>query len=237
MASRLNTKPAFISQVLSGKNDFALEHCPLISEILGHTSDEAHYFILLVLYARAGSKLLEEHFKLQIDEILVKRRNLLERIKSTDVLNKTDQALYYSQWHYSAIHLLTSIPEFQSKTAIARRVNLSLTIVSEAVNELVKMGLLSEKSGKYQMTSKRILLNKSSPWITQMHTHYRLRSIHKLTEPMKDDFRYSLGVSLSKKDFESIREKLLRLLEELDPQMRASSEEEAYCLLVDFFQM
>jgi len=237
LALRLNTKPAFISQVLSGKNDFTLEHCPVINESLGHNAEESHYFILLVLFARAGSKLLEDFFKVQIDDVLEKRKNYLERIKTSEVLSKNQEGVYYSKWYYAAIHLLTSIPEFQTKAAIAQRINLSPTLISEAIEKLVELGLLNEKNGRFRMTNKRILLKKDSPWIQQMHTHYRLRSIQSFNDPKKDDFHYSLGVSLSKKDYEEIRERVLQMLEELDPKMRESKEEEAYYLIIDLFQM
>ncbi len=237
IALSLKTKPSFISQVLSGKNDFTPEHCPVINEILNHTEAEAHYFILLVQVARAGHFKLKAYYQAQIDEILEKRKQNLGRLKAEPTLIPSEQAIYYSYWYYGAIHVLTSIPQFQTKPALAKRLNLKLEVVSQAVDQLVKLGLLMEQNGRYEMTEKQVLIDKDSPWVAQMHTHYRLRAVHSLTEPDSSDFHYSLGVTLSKKDFEEIRERLFQFLEELNPKIRQSKEEEGYCLGLDFFKL
>ena len=237
VASLLNTKPSFVTQVLSGKNNLTPEHCPILNELLGHNPEESHFFILQVLHARAGSLALEDFYSSQISEIHEKRKNISERLKISENLSPTHQAVYYSKWYYAAIHLLTSIPNYQSITSIAQRLKLSPSLVSEAIEKLVEIGLLSIENGKIKMTEKRILLKKDSPWISQMHSHYRLRAIDSFSEPLKNDFHYSIGVSLSKKDYEKIREKILHWIEELDPLIKDSKEEEAYCLLIDLFQM
>jgi len=237
VASLLNTKPSFVTQVLSGKNNLTPEHCPIINEMLGHNLDESHFFILQVLHARAGTRALEDFYSSQIIEVLDKRKNISERLKTSETLSPAHQAIYYSKWQYAAIHLLSSIPQFQSISSIAQRLKLSTSMISEGVEKLIELGLLSIENGKLKITEKRILLKKDSPWISQMHSNYRLRAIDSFSEPLKNDFHYSMGVSLSKKDYEKIREKILHWIEDLDPLIRESKEEEAYCILIDLFQM
>ncbi len=236
LALKTQTRPAFITQVLSGVTNLSPEHIPPTNEFLGHSEEESHFFFLLVLHARAGSGALEKYYQKQIQEILAKRKVYLNRIKPSEEITITQKSLYYSQWHYAAIHVLTSIPAYQTKTAICERLKLPPSTVSTALEYLVRIGAIENKNGKYLMGKKRVYLKKDSPYIAQMHTSYRNRAIHSLTAPESDDFHLSQTMSLSFEDFSELRKALIQFLKEFEPKISASKEEELFALNLDLFK-
>jgi uncharacterized protein (TIGR02147 family) len=236
LAAMTGTQPAFISRVLSGELDFAPEHGPVIHELLNHTSDEAHYFMLLLSKARAGNIKLQSYYQEQIDGILEKRKQFLTRIKDSEAVQVEDQAIYYSQWYYLAIHVLVGIPQYQTRDALAGRLGLSSVTVGKALEDLLRMGLVEMKSGKFSVGKKRIYLAKQSPWISNLHMHFRGRVIHRLSEPQPDDLHFSAAISVSKKTFQEYRKRLLDLMSEMDERIVDSKDEEIYAISFDLFR-
>lgn len=236
LALKIQTRPAFVTQVLTGITDLSPEHIPATSELLGHTEEEFHYFTVLVLYARAGNHALKNYYDKQITEILVKRKNYLDRIKPSETISVADQSLYYSQWLYQAIHVLSSIPDYQTKEAMSTRLLLPIGIIGDAIDKLLHMGLLEQKGKRYFMGKKRIYLRKDSPWISNLHTHLRHRALYSLAAPDRDDLHLSQMMSLSKEDYDEFRKRLLILMEEFEPVIAKSKEEELYSFGMDLFK-
>ena len=160
----------------------------------------------------------------------------LERVNIADAVSISDQAVYYSQWYYLAIHVLVGIPQFQTREAISERLNLPLATISKALDELVAMGLVERKSGRYQMGKKRIHLAKNSPWINQLHANFRHRAVHRLAAPEQNDLHFSLGMSISKSLYKDYRGRLLDLVTEFESKIVESKEEEFYAINIDLFK-
>lgn len=236
LAEKTRTHPAFISKVLSGVNDLSPEHIPPTNELLAHTPEESHFFTLLVLQARAGTQELKKYYQAQIQEILKKRNEFLERVKIEGKIQPSDQVLYYSKWYYLAIHILVNIPKYQTREAIAQRLKLSLNTVSKATETLVKMGLIENKNGKFIIGSKRIHLEKDAPLITQLHTNARSHAVEKIAEGEDYDLHFSMGFTMSKKLFDEYRSRLLDLVTEFEKKFREDDPEDFFCLNIDLFR-
>ena len=74
LARHLNCQTGFISQVLNGMAHFSLEHAIKINDFVGHSEDEAHFFMLLVQLSKAGNHDLKLYYKSQMEKILNRRR-------------------------------------------------------------------------------------------------------------------------------------------------------------------
>ena len=209
---------------------------PPVDELFGHTEEEGHFFMLLVLYGRSGTKTLEKYFKKQIDEILAKRSVFMERVSVDDEIPAADQAVYYSQWYYLAIHLLIGIPGFQTKDALAERLNLSPQLISKALDQLAAMGLVESRGAKLVKGKKRIHIDKNSPWVSQMHAQFRNRGIYRLSNPESNDLHFSFGMGITRKVFEEYRQRIMDLVVEFEPKLVASAEEDLFALNIDLFR-
>lgn len=236
LAEKTRTHPAFISKVLSGANDLSPEHIPPTNELLGHTSEEAHFFTLLVLQARAGTQELKKYYQTQIQEILLKRNEFLERVKIEGKVAVADQSIYYSKWYYLAIHILVNIPKYQTREAIAERLKLSLNTVSKATEALIKMGLIESKNGKFIIGKKRIHLDKHSPFIGQLHGNARAHALSKIAEGEDYDLHFSIGFTMSKKLYDEYRSRLLDLVTEFEKKFIEDEPDDFFCLNIDLFK-
>ncbi len=59
LAQFIRSPISHISQVLKGTSDFTPEQAEEVNEFLGHTTEQAEYFLLLVQLERAGTKKLK----------------------------------------------------------------------------------------------------------------------------------------------------------------------------------
>jgi uncharacterized protein (TIGR02147 family) len=236
LAELTHTTPAFISRVLSGKIDLSPEHIPHVNKLLEHSKEEAHFFTLLTLEARAGNRELESYYREQLNEFREKRNHFLERVKITDKVSVADHAKYNSQWYYTALHILAGIPAFQTREAMSKRLQLPLSVVSKALEELMSMGLIEAKGSKFIIGKKRIHLDKNSPWITQLHTLFRQRVIQQLAAPDEADFHFSLAMGVSKSFMEEYKKRMIDLISEFEVKMIEAKEEELYALNIDLFR-
>jgi uncharacterized protein (TIGR02147 family) len=237
LAAILRCRAAYISQVLNGPTDFSLEHAILIDQYLEHTSEESHYFILLVQYGRAGSKNLEAFFARQMENIKSNREIISKRIKGKQVLSLEDQVVYYGRWYYSAIHTLLLIPQYQTKQAIANYLSLPLSTVSEVLDFLLSKGFAREEKGKFVSGNKRTHLGTDSPLLPKHHMNWRVKTIQSLDRKPEGDLHYSGSIALSIKSAERIKTILLESIERMEPVIRETGEEAAFCVCLDFFKI
>jgi uncharacterized protein (TIGR02147 family) len=237
LAKFLKCQTAHISQVLKGKTDFSLEHAVRINTFLEHTEQEGHYFMLLLQKEKAGTKALADYYEMQAKGILVTRENLRGQNPALTGLSVEDQSRYYSAWYFAAIHILLSIPGFQTRAAIADHLQLAPQLVSDVLDFLVSVDLAVEAGNKIRIGSSQIQLNDDSPLLSKHHTNWRMRSIQSLDAPSASDLHYSLVVTLSTKDVQKIRTLMLEVIERSEPILQESDEEQAFCMALDFFQI
>jgi uncharacterized protein (TIGR02147 family) len=237
LARFLSCQTSFVSQVLTGRAHLSLEHAILVSEFLHHSNDERGYFLLLVQREKAGSQRLRRHFQEQIDQICDRRQIVRARIEVRDKLNDEDQATYYSMWWYAAIHVLTALPEFQTREEMGRKLGLSPEVVSHALEFLTQIGLVVEKNQRYSMGRTRIHLDARSPLIARHHANWRLKSIDAIENTASENLHYSGLIGISRSDGRRIRSMLLDILQKTEPILRASQEEAAYVMLLDFYEL
>lgn len=154
-----------------------------------------------------------------------------------DPLSLADKSIFYSDWYYTAIQVLTSIPRFQTRQKLAEHLALPLDRVELAVEFLLRAGLCQESKGRIKMAAKKTYVESSSPLITKHHVNWRLRAIDKLPKRNSSCLFFTCPVSLSGRDATHFRERLEALIKEFYECVDASPEEEAFCLNIDWFQV
>ncbi|MCX6125429.1 MAG: DUF4423 domain-containing protein, partial [Proteobacteria bacterium] len=186
---------------------------------------------------RAGSLSLKNYFQDQINGVLARRGEISQSVRRTDSLNAESQAKYYSAWYYAAIHIIISIPEFQTVHAISERLKLPQKIVGAALEFLDSVGLAILQEGKFCIGPKRIHLSPDSDLIIQHHTNWRLQSIYGLERRSGSDIHYSSVYSIAKSDLAKIRGILIRAVEQFEPMIMDSKEEEIICINFDLMTL
>ena len=237
ISKALKCQPTYVSQVINGGSHFSLEQGEVLSGFFGFTTDEKHYFLLLIQFARAGTKALEQYFKLQLDELRNRRLILTKRLGSGTLIQKEEQFVYYSTWQYAAIHMALTIPSLNTAKKIAEHYGISLKRTAEVLEFLCKSGLAKREGTFFQVGISQIRLGNDSPNILKHHTNWRMRAVESLDRESLKDLHYSAVVTLSQKDVVKIKDKLLETISELLKDIRSSKEEESCALTLDFFNL
>lgn len=237
LAQTIKCHTTYVSQVLNSNAHFNLEQAAEINNFLCHDKDEAHFFILLVELARAGTETLKKYFQAEIQKQIEKRLDLKSRLKFQKTLEPTDQSTYCSSWHYAAVNILLTIPEFQTKPEIARYLKLPLKKVTDVLEFLTSVGLIIEEGGHFKTGAMSMHMGSGSPMLAKHHINWRFRAIASLDEETLEDLHYTSVITLSKSDIPKVRAILVRAIEEVREIVRPSKEEEAYCYLLDLFPL
>ncbi|MCX6126639.1 MAG: DUF4423 domain-containing protein [Proteobacteria bacterium] len=234
LAAHLRCQPTFISQVLAARCHLSLEHAILASDFFKHSEDEREFFLLLVQLEKAGSVKLRTYFLQQLQKIKSRRAEISQRIAVRQGVRESFLPTYYSMWWYSAIHVMTAFPEFSTEKAISLKLNLADKIVTDALHFLERAGLVKRNSSRYEMTQRRIHLDKSSPLISRHHSNWRMKSAQQCEQPKSEDLRYSCIMGISESDAVRMRELLLELIAKSEVILKESKEEQVFIFLCDF---
>ncbi len=238
MARAIDCQTAYVSSVLRGVNHFTPEQAEAINIHIGHSEAESDYFFLLLQFQRAGTEALKRRIKKQIEKIRQERFNLKKRLQVSQSLSFSDQAKYYSEWYFSAVHTLSSIPGFQNITSIATYLNLDTSLVAEIIDFLLSSGLLESVKHEFRIGKTHIHLGSDSPLISKHHINWRLQAMQKLSlRTAADNLHYSSTVTLSQADVVRIKEMIIQLIKNSKEIIRKSPEETLQCFAIDFFKI
>jgi uncharacterized protein (TIGR02147 family) len=238
LAQAIGCNNAFVSQVLNKGAHFSLEQGIHIARHLALKEDEQNFFLLLIEYERAGIQELREHFQKQLSSMREKFLNIKDRVHHQSVLSAEAQATYYSHWYYAAIHMIVTIGAYRSVASIARALSLKSNLVEDVISFLLSYNLLIEKGGEFLPGPSYLHLDRGSPNISKHHSNWRIAAISSLQSANKGDVHYSTVSTLSEKDVESLRDRLVQVVQDYVQTVQKSSHEESiYGFNLDFFNL
>ncbi|MBI3543402.1 MAG: TIGR02147 family protein [Deltaproteobacteria bacterium] len=236
LAAFVGCHTAYVSQVLNGNAHFSLEQAERINRFLGHTKEQSLCLILLIQYARAGTKTLKDLFQEQLQALREKQFVLKNRLEFKKTLTREDQAIFYSSWHYGAIHVLVSVPGCHTERGMSEYLGVPVERIAEILQFLVSVGLVARtQDGHYTIGTSHIHLEHDSPMISKHHINWRLQAIQSLDRPPGKDLHYSSVITASRADADVIREILVKAIENVRAVVKKSEDQEGFCYAIDFF--
>lgn len=237
LAEAASCQRSFLSQVLHSSPHLTLEHGIGLCRYWQFSPMERDYFLALIQLARAGNDELRDYFKSQVERMRREQADLSQRYRQEDITRGDESAIYYSSWHYAAIHMLSTIPEFQHKPAMAKRLQVPMAVVEEAAQVLQRLGLV-ESQGEYVLSTKKsIHLSKSSYLNNLNHSLWRQKISHGLLTPHNRDFHYTALYTLSREDMEVLQQMLVEFVDATRKLVAPSREEEMVSLCCDLIRV
>jgi uncharacterized protein (TIGR02147 family) len=237
-AHAIGCHSSYLTKILDGNANLSLEQTLKLGQFFKMPPDESEFLLYLVQRARAGTTDLLQYFDTKVREIRSKRRQLKERVSIKKNLSREDQAAYYSSWHFAAIHVALTISELQTRKALADFFGIPETKVAEVLRFLVSANLVREKAGRYEAGQTQLHLAGDSPNISKHHTNWRTRAIVSLDHRNDSDLHYSAVASLSRKNADLLREKLVTTIRELALFVsEGTKEEEVFAIGFDWFNL
>lgn len=231
----LGVHPTLISQVFSGSKDFSPEQVLKMANYFGLGKTEARYLVILVEIERAGSRDLKEQFVEMREEIKKQALQLSKRISHQKSLSDHEKSVFYSSWVYSAVHLMTTLERPVDFEFVCKRLSLSPERARDIISFLKSINLIVEEQGGLKAGVTSTHIEKGSPFLIKHHTNWRIKALEKSESISDEELMYSTNISLSKKDFQKLREEMVRFIQEFQKTVKDSPAEDLAQFNLDFF--
>lgn len=237
MAKAAGCGSSFLSQVLNTHVHLTPDQAAGIGQFWGLSPDKMEFFLCLVQLARTVAPAYKNYLLEKIQHLRAKNSDISHRVESEAISKPEEELLYYSAWYWSAIHVLTSIPGFQTSTAISQRLGLPTSKIENCLAKLEEMGMVSGEKGKWQALNKSYHLASGSPLIGIHHSNWRNYCLQDLSKDKKDSLHYSVVHSLSEKDFELLKEMILTFISQSKKIVANSPEQEIVGIGIDCYRL
>ena len=236
-AEALNCQRSYLSRVISEELQLTPDHAFGLANFWKLSNEERDYFLLLVDFERGATPDYRAHVKSRIDEARKKYQSVQERAqRSGHTVEKVD-AQYFSSWIWSALHFLTSIPQYQTIDALSDRLGLSEKALAFHLQELKSRGLVSESKGRWTYQSGDFHVPKDSPLVVFHHQNWRQRACTDAQNFAAGSVHYTGVHTVSVEDAEKIKEMILNFIADLNRVASPSSPEDGVVVTCDFFKI
>ena len=235
LAAFCKCQESYMSSVLNGSTHLNNEQIEAACRYFRLTDAECQFVLLLLQENRSSTPQL----KAQLTKMLEKHRKEHERLQDVLEIKKTlaaeDQARYYSNWYYAAVHMLLLIKDYRRADKIAKKLGLSVSLAMEILEFLVSIGAAAKNLDTYSANQSQLHLDGSSPFILNHHRNWRLKTIQSLEIKQEQDLHYSGVVTISKDDFQKVRDIISSSLKKSVEVIRKSNDEELAAICIDLY--
>lgn len=237
LALKMNSQNSHLTRVLREEEHLTPDQAYEACRFMNLTDSESYYFLKLVSYERAANpnfkkQLLEELNKLKEDQ-----ENLTKRFKVDRMGQQEKEMTYYSAWYWSAIHILTEIPKFQTAKAIAVKLGLDEKEVKTCLQTLEAFNLVMRYGDSWKISSGSIHLPKSSPMLSVQHGNWRAKAVTDSQNKNTDGLHFTAIQAISLSDFDYIKQLFLKCMDDYRAIANKSPSEELICFSLDFFKL
>jgi uncharacterized protein (TIGR02147 family) len=236
LAAHIGVNPTYVSQVLNGSKNFTEDQGFQAAAFFELGESETFYFLLLIQRERVAGHQVK---KLLDREILTRQRGAQRvrgRIEPERELSFESQAVYYSDWLYTAVHTLSSIEGLQSVDAVSQHLDLPRARVVEVIKWLLQVGLCKEHQGKLIVGPLTTFADRTSPLARRHHANWRQKAVEAMERQSDQDFFFTAPFSVSLEDFDLIRKQLVRLIEDVSKRVSKTDPEIMATIGVDLFR-
>lgn len=237
IASYLGVNSTLISQVLSGSRDFSLEQGHGLCEFFSFNAVETRYFMALLQVERAATQGLKKYFQKEVADLKKQAGQVISRLEVDTELNDGDKSVLVGNWKATAILVTTGIEGGVTIEEVRTTLNISASSAKETLLQLVKMGLVEQKAGRFHTGFKRLHIPKGSSFLLRHYTNWRLRAIDRSDHIADDEIMYTSVSSISEADIPVLKEKILSWISQYSKKVSDSPAERAVCLNFDFFRV
>lgn len=238
LAKAARCELSYLSRVLSGDIHITPDHAFRMTDELSLSSLERDYFLTLVEFERAGDANYRSFLSHKIKSLLQQSEDLSQ--KTSKPLTEVNQAelLYHSNWVYCAIHLLVSIPEFQTVEALSQKINTPPVLIQGYLEQLLAMGYVQKISkNRWDYLNGATHTPKTSPLVTLHHMNWRNRAITDAQNFMNESLHYTGVQSMSRASYEKIKQLLLSAIADLEKEAGPSACEELVNVNIDVYKL
>jgi uncharacterized protein (TIGR02147 family) len=237
MALAAGCQRSFFSQVLNSHVEFTLDHAAGLCEFFSFTKTEGEYFLNLVQMSRASTEKLRILLRARLNELRDANEHLGTRLKVPKLAESQHEMLYFSSWYWTAVHVCADSPKYQTAEALAKRLLLPEEHVRSALKILADLGLVEKQGQRWRMGKKFLHVNSESIMTEVNHLNWRQRALLDIQAKRATSTHYTSVFSMSKKDYQILRTRLLSTIDDFRKFIAQSPSEELYAFTCDLFEV
>lgn len=235
MAKAANCRRPYLSKVLRGAATLSQPQAHGVAQFWKLSGFETDYFLLMVEAERTASGPYKQFLEVKLAALRKRHEDLSGKVQRTKHAVESGFSDYYSAWHWSAIHIATSIPALQTVEAIGERLALSPAIVESVLDRLAERGYVQWNGRSWSFLAFDQHVARESMYSVFHHANWRNRAILDSQDPNRDSVHYTVVQSLSRQDYQRIKQEVLNLIQKTAEIARPSKEEDLMCLSCDLF--
>lgn len=236
VAEAIGCQRSYLSQVLHSKVQLTKEQAWSACAFFGLSREETAYFECLVDHERAASAVYKRHLENRMEEIRQDAAHITSKTQKSGNANEHEALYYFSHWLPCAVHLLTSVPEFQETTSMAARLGVPLPLVRQTLSELQGMGLVKQEKTRWVFAGSSKWMPRESPLVSFHHQNWRQLAFENSRLPRAGGIHYTMVQTVSKADLEKLRKMVREFMDQTNKVAEPSSPEVLTTLNIDFFE-
>lgn len=232
-ARDLKLAPSRVSEILAGKQGLSLKKAHEVAGLLKLDSEEAANFT---------DSVEALHSKIPAKAIAAAQR-ISMRFQQPDVVTiANDSFQTISEWHHLAILQLFELKKFRPfEDEIARLLGLDRAKIDEAVDRLIRLGMLSREKNRLKVTHHYVAVSdgRKSEAIRAFHQQILDLARRAITEQsvLERDLS-AIFVPIRTADFEAVQNAIQAFRRNLAKIASAAEEKDAvYCLAIQAFKV
>jgi uncharacterized protein (TIGR02147 family) len=237
LAAHLQTSSVTISQIFRGARALNLDQALLVSEFLELDSSETRYFLKLVERDEARTPKLRSYLEKELSLLKAQRKDLSKVVQKDLELSAAQKAQFYSDWSYSAVRLLATLPGVRKASDISQKIQVDLEEVKKILEFLEECGLLLRQNNGWTLGAQSTHLEADSPLIKNRQVAWRLKAFQEMEKKSEEQLFYTAPMSLSEKDYGEFRGEVVKLISKLVKRVSSSKEETVACFNIDLFKL
>jgi uncharacterized protein (TIGR02147 family) len=237
LAEAAGCQRAYLSQVMRGDAHLTADHAVGLALFWELNDVATEYFLNLVQYERASQKKARKFFLEKLERIRAKQHDVAQHIAPNHREWHNAPMVYYSNWLYSAIHVLLSIKELQTEPALAAKLQQPVNVIRALLSTLQELGLVQHSKGRWGVTERSLHITKDAPGYFPYFTQWRMNAMQAFQRAPNAGIHYTALHALSLEDATKVREEILQLIQKTRRIVEPSLEETAIVVAIDCFDL
>ncbi len=235
LADAAGCQRTYLSQVLNSHIELTPEHAVGMTNFWDLGSSAAEFFLELVNLSRAGTPALKKLILSRLERLKKSQGDLAERIKAPTLQAGSYEALYYSTWLFSALHIVTRLRSCRTAAGAAAYLGIPEDLVRGYLSALEDIGLVKEERGQWHSLAGNLHLPKASPYLWRHHQNWREAALREAQAPEDSSIHFTSVHSLSLRDSEKVADLLRELIVKSRQLIEPSQDEVVTSLCIDYF--
>jgi uncharacterized protein (TIGR02147 family) len=236
LAEAAGCQTAYFSRVINYDAHLTSEQALRVALFLDFRESEINYFLDMLTLSKAGTSELKTQITRRLHDQKKAQEELSNRYQTQSMDQSASERIYYSSWYWSAIHILVSIPQFRTSSAIAARLGLPPSLVNEVLSTLGSFGFVQRRGDAWTFSSNQLHIGREAVMSPINHLNWRLKAVEDARLKNDESLHYTVVHSHGIADFAAIKKLLMQSIDATREIVRPAPDEEISCICIDLFR-